>query len=177
MKQEISALMDGELEADHASSVIGRIIGNPSLQSEWAVYHMIGDALREQAFAAFDVGERVRQRLAEEPPVLAPRRSLLKSVRVYALSAAASIAAVAMVGWVVLQGQSEGERSVVAQHSSSAIASAAPAASPVRPASVLPPSGLNDYLLVHHGYSPSTQIQGMATYIRAVAHPEVEARQ
>lgn len=173
MKQEISALMDGELEADQARTVIGRLGSDPSLQNEWAVYHLIGDALREQAFAAFDVQERVRRRLTEEPTVLAPRRSLARSVRLYVLSAA-SVAAVALVGWVVLQGQSGSEGPAFTRPAS--VIAGGPLANPALQAAPPPLGGLNDYLLVHQGHSPSTQIQGMATYVRAVSHPEAEAR-
>jgi sigma-E factor negative regulatory protein RseA len=174
VKQEISALMDGELEADQARVVIRRLGNDPSLQSEWAVYHLIGDALREQAFAAFDVRERVRRRLTEEPTVLAPRRFLARNVRLYALSAAASVAAVALVGWVVLQGPSEGERPTLARPA--AVIAGGPLTAPALQPAAPPLSGLNDYLLVHQGHSPSTQIQGLATYVRAVSHPEAEAR-
>jgi sigma-E factor negative regulatory protein RseA len=174
VKQEISALMDGELEADQARTVIGRLGSDSSLRSEWALYHLIGDALREQAFAAFDVEEQVRRRLTEEPTVLAPRRLPARSVRLYVLSAAASVAAVALVGWVVLQGQPEGERPAFTQPAS--VIAGGPWTHPALQAAPPPLGRLNDYLLVHQGHSPSTQIQGMATYVRAVSHPEAEAR-
>ncbi len=174
MKQEISALMDGELEADQVHTVIGRLGSDPSLRSEWAVYHLIGDAMREQAFAAFDVQERVRRRLTDEPTVLAPRRSLARSVRLYVLSAAASVAAVALVGWVVLQGQSGREAPAFSRPAS--VIAGGPLAHPGLQIPSPPLGGLNDYLLVHQGHSPSTQLQGMTTYVRAVSRPEAEAR-
>lgn len=174
MKQEISALMDGELEADQARTVIGQLGSDPSLRSEWALYHLIGDALREQAFAALDVEEQVRRRLTDEPTVLAPRRLLARSVRLYVLSAAASVAAVALVGWVVLQGQSEGEGPAFTRPAS--VIAGGPLTSPALQGTPPPLGRLSDYLLVHQGHSPSTQIQGMATYVRAVSHPEAEAR-
>jgi hypothetical protein len=38
------------------------------------------------------------------------------------------------------------------------------------------PSGTNDYLLAHQGFSPRVSLQGMAPYVRTVSEQAVEPR-
>jgi hypothetical protein len=38
------------------------------------------------------------------------------------------------------------------------------------------PSGTNDYLLAHQGFSPRVSLQGMAPYVRTVSERGQEAR-
>ena len=45
-----------------------------------------------------------------------------------------------------------------------------------RPAVVPLPSGTNDYLLAHQGFSPRVSLQGMAPYVRTVSERGQEAR-
>lgn len=180
MTQDISALMDGELEAGQASTVIARVTRNPELQEEWAIYHLIGDAIRHSVGYPMDLTRRVSEKLEAEPAALAPRRSPPRSsARVYALSAAASVAAVAMVAWVVLQSAPDVNQPVIAQPQTAPAAMpiaalvTAPAAAPRAanaPNSRLP-SAVGEYLMAHQEYSPSTQIQGVAPYIRTVSDP------
>ena len=59
---------------------------------------MIGDALRGEYLLFRDFSQRVTHPLAQEPTVLAPRRSAVKRITVYALSAAASLSAMALAG-------------------------------------------------------------------------------
>ena len=61
---------------------------------------MIGDALRGEYLLFRDFSQRVTHHLAQEPTVLAPRRSAVKRITVYALSAAASLSAIALLGWI-----------------------------------------------------------------------------
>ena len=46
MTQELSSLMDGELEADEAGRVIRGCCGNEALKQKWQAYHLIGEAMR-----------------------------------------------------------------------------------------------------------------------------------
>jgi sigma-E factor negative regulatory protein RseA len=123
-------------------------------------------------------GERFAQRLAQEPTVLAPPRRTFKTVAAYAMSAAASLAAVAWVGWLAF-----GTSQVVAPPPR-IVAAPAPVVSVVEPAPAPkvqlanePYDGtLNEYLMAHTGFSPSTTLQGVASYIRSVASQPVENR-
>lgn len=175
MKQDISALMDGELEASQASSVIGQIGRNPGLQEQWAIYHLIGDAIRHSVEYPRDLTRKVSEKLEAEVTVLTPRRLPRRSsARVYVVSAAASVAAVAMVAWVMLQSAPEVARPVIAQPQSAPMATlvaTTPAvAQRTAGSSAAPlPRAIDEYLLAHQEYSPSTQIQGVAPYIRTVS--------
>jgi hypothetical protein len=79
------------------------------------------------------------------------------------LSAAASLAAVAMVAWVAF-GPQEGAPQT---------AKLAPPQEQVQvpsgAAQVAPPDTANDYLYAHQGYSPRNSLQGVAPYVRMVS--------
>jgi sigma-E factor negative regulatory protein RseA len=160
----ISALMDGELSADDARRQIGNLKTDVALRTRWDDFHLIGDALRGETQLSPQFGELLARRLAAEPTVLAPHRlrSPLKRITTYAMSAAASLGAVALVAWVALTPTAPTN-----------IAVAVPAPQPIGPAepppNVASDGRMNDYLLAHQGFSPSTAIQGLAPYIRSVS--------
>ena len=161
----ISALMDGELDGPQAEREIARLKSDIALREYWATYHVIGDAMRGQAVLSSDFSSSLSQRLAAEPTVLSPYRSSrqFKRSATYALSAAASLVAVAFVAWVAV-----GPNASVTQQ-----ATLTPAVAPVQAgaslASVSSDGHMNEYLLAHQGFSPSTAIQGLAPYIRSVS--------
>jgi sigma-E factor negative regulatory protein RseA len=164
----ISALMDGELGADDARRQIGNLKNDAALRARWDDFHLIGDALRGESQLSPQFGELLARRLAAEPTVLAPRRlrSNVKRIATYAMSAAASLGAVALVAWVAL---------APAPATNMAGPVPVPASSPIKPAeaaalaSVSSEGHMNEYLLAHQGFSPSTAIQGLAPYIRSVS--------
>jgi sigma-E factor negative regulatory protein RseA len=102
MKSKISALMDGELDSEDVAGMIAQLKKTDGLRDEWATYHLIGDALR-QSTASIDITQRVSAELAAEPTILAPQPPVGHKFKVFALSAAASVATVAVVGWMSLQ--------------------------------------------------------------------------
>ena len=165
--ERISQLMDGELDAKSAQHELNRLRPDSELREHWDSYHLIGDALRGEPILSRTFGRRLSERLAGEPTILAPRRSIGRKVTAYALSAAASLSAVALVGWVAIGTQTS-------TLNSGAIATApVPArvdlpAPKVQPASVPYDGAHNEYLMAHTGFSPSTAIQGVAPYIRSV---------
>jgi sigma-E factor negative regulatory protein RseA len=155
MKQRLSAMMDDAAADDECASCVRGLKDDPELRATWDVYHLIGDALR--GHTAPDIAARVRQRLEAEPTILAPRASAPSRRRTawQALSLAASVAAVALVGWMALplvQGPGE---------------PAQPVAQVVEPVPVA--RGVGDYLLAHQRFSPAVAIGGIAPYIRSVA--------
>lgn len=172
---KISALMDGELDEPQARQEYARLRQNGELRQIWDTFHVIGDALRGERLLLTDVAGVLSKRLAEEPTVLAPQRGARK-VTTYVLSAAASLAAVALVSWVALSPQSAPvPREDVAGVRPPVIlpATIAPPVA-VTPVVSVPDEGRrNEYLLAHQGFSPSTAIQGVAPYIRSVSarHP------
>ncbi len=169
--ERFSALMDGELEAQEADAELNRLKGDPEGLEAWETFHLIGDALRGQGGLAADVLPRVAARLAGEPTVLAPRRRKpLASPRRLALSLAATVCGIAVVAWLALnQGgyvdEPRGE-SLLADAGQQAQVNA-----PVQVAGA--PVGnnaaVNDYLIAHQEFSPSTAMQGMVSYVRTVS--------
>ncbi len=78
-KEQISALADGELDATQVKRLIQNM-SDPELHAAWGRYHLIGDLIRsDDAAAPISAGfsTRFAERLAAEPPLLAPKRSLI----------------------------------------------------------------------------------------------------
>lgn len=159
MKQQISALMDGELFEDEAETLLDKLKHNPAAHSEWQTYHLISDALRQPDHLHSNISSAMRERLQAEPTVLAPQRRTGRRMQMYALSAAASVMALAMVAWMSVQiGSEPAVQTAAVQQPSGA-----------RPASFPSDKGLNGYLMAHQEFSPSADVQGAASYIRTVA--------
>ena len=159
MKQEISALMDGELFEDEAENLLDRIKRDSDTHRHWMAYHLIGDVLRQPEYIHCDLSAKVRQRIQDEPTVLAPRgRAVKQKMRALALSAAASVAAVVAVAWMSLQISPEALPQMAMQQ---------PA---LRPASAQIQPKSNGYLMAHEEFSPSVDINGGASYIRTVSY-------
>ena len=164
MKETLSAWMDSELSEQQAGSLLPRLKQDAALRLNWDCYHLIGDALR--GVHGPDLSAGMRARLDAEPTVLAPqRRSHPERLRWAAMSVAAGAAAVVFVGWMALSGpQPETVQIAIAP------------AAPVQPAAVQAGAGANDYLLAHQRYSPSSAMQGVASYVRTVAEERNSAR-
>jgi sigma-E factor negative regulatory protein RseA len=157
MKENLSAWMDCELRDQEARLLPQQLKRDAQLRDNWDCYHLIGDALR--GVQGPDLCAKIRARLEAEPTVLAPqRRNPAERLRWYALSAAASIAAVAFVGWMALSGVPQDSLQIAA----------VPAAADKQ---VAVPAGevANNYLLAHQRYSPSNAMQGVASYVRTVS--------
>jgi negative regulator of sigma E activity len=166
MKEQISALMDGELDERAAAEAIERLRREAEALETWRVYHLISDGMRDTRLLSAGFTARVTERLAAEPTVFAPSSLPGRTpVQRFALAAAASVAAVALVGWLAFAPQPE-----VSQQ----IAQTQPALTPV--VNVPLPSMANDYLLAHQGFSPRVSLQGMAPYVRTVADRSDEPR-
>jgi sigma-E factor negative regulatory protein RseA len=166
MKDRISVLMDGELDDKAAAELISNLARDGEGGDAWRTYHLIGDAMRGTAPLTEDFAARVVWKLADEPTVLAPRALQPQPRRWFAASAAASLAAVALVGWLAFAPQPQVAPAPVAQTQP---AEAKPAIVPL-------PTAANDYLLAHQGFSPRVSLQGMAPYVRTVAEHPLEPR-
>jgi sigma-E factor negative regulatory protein RseA len=164
--ENISRLMDGELDDDGLEAVCGQLKRADGMDA-WACYHVIGDALRGTDGLAPGFGRRFAARLAAEPTVLAPRARPRRAAAV-AWAAAASIAAVAVVGTVAY--------STLDMPPAAMAMAKAREASTVRAAQVRPQGVPADYVLAHQEYSPAATIQGIGPQLRAVAAPAADAR-
>ena len=171
MEDRISALMDGELDDKAAAQTIDTLTQDREALDSWRMYHLISDALRDTQVLSAGFASRVAAELAKEPTVLSPRG--LKSGRAQpprrALAWAAGVAAVALVGWLGFAPQQIAVAPL-------AQAPKTPASPELKPAIVPLPSGTNDYLLAHQGFSPRVSLQGMAPYVRTVSEQPQELR-
>jgi sigma-E factor negative regulatory protein RseA len=170
MKDKISALMDGELDDGSAGEAISALGRDREALDTWRTYHLISDALRQSRLLSEGFAARVADKLAAEPTVVAPGRLRAGSRTWFALSAAASLAAVALVGWLAF-GPQHGNAPPQAP-----LAQVQPVPETRKPAIVPLPSETNDYLLAHQGFSPRVSLQGMAPYVRTVSEQAQEAR-
>lgn len=157
MKQEISALMDGEMFEDQADACLDKLKRHPEAQQDWDRYHLIGDALRQPDHICRSFEKSFHERLQAEPTVIAPYSRTSQRVRNFALSAVASIMALALVVWLSLQVGTEPAPQVASVQQENI--------SSVRPVS----AQSDDYLRAHQEYSPSADVHGAASYIHAVA--------
>jgi sigma-E factor negative regulatory protein RseA len=161
--ERISALMDGELESGEIPGELKRVEGDDELMRNWETYHLIGDALRQDGVRGAGFADRFRATLAEEPTVLAPRPlAKPRNVRLYALSAAATVAGVAAVGWLAFINQP----AAIDGGAGRLALNAQPAAT--APAVLEADASMDEYLRAHHAYSPSAAIPGVAPYLRNV---------
>lgn len=159
MNEDLSRLMDGDLDEAEVDRVLSEC-RQPAALATWLCYQVIGDALRGAPDAPPAISRRFAQALAAEPTVLcAPRRQ--HAVATWAWAAAASIAAVAVVGWTAFT-LTDDPRTAIAK---------AREATAITAASVRPQALPQDYVLVHQEYSPATALQGVSPYLRAVSAP------
>jgi len=150
----------------------------------------------QQRLPHSNFNQRLRARLAAEPTILSPhpvRQKTIERLGIswlapffrksafnnYLLAAAASVTAVAMVSWAVLELEA-GPRPAVSL-AKKAIDKTVPmnerqavigvSAKALTAPSVEDPGSqyLQEYLLAHQGLSPSTAIQGVAAYVRSVS--------
>ena len=185
MKDRISLLMDGELDDQAAAQLLDALGRDREAAEAWRAFHLVGDALRGTAPLSDGFTARVAWKLAEEPAVLAPRRLPRREPRRWvALSAAASVAAVALVGWVAFgPQQGAGPEAPVAQVAPVVRAPQVPVPPPLArqdtpsttPAAMPFTSATNDYLLAHQGFSSGISLQGMVPYVRTVSESSLEA--
>ena len=183
MQEKISALMDGELDADDAAVVIEQFRNAEELRERWVAYHLISDALGQSEVKPLDITRRVNARLMAEPTVSTVSSATLlhpaPKRRPTAYAAAASIAAAMVGGWIILQTTQESDllRQNLADNRTSPSTSAATVA-PVATYPVIPAKAsiaasesaqINDYLLAHRQFSPSTTIQGAVPFMRTSA--------
>ena len=160
----ISAFIDGETSPTEAREAMARLKGSDDCCETWRTFHLIGDVMRGDALLREDFVARFSERLAHEPALLAPRMIWRRAVN-YALSAAASIAAVAVVLTLVLTDNPlKPQVQIAAAPKTESASQVAP-----RPVAAAHQGRVNEYLMAHQEYSPSTALQGVAPYVRTVA--------
>jgi sigma-E factor negative regulatory protein RseA len=154
MKDQLSALIDGEFDMQEASHILTATKTGGELKEAWQHYHLIGDAMRGDMSTHHNLSHRVLTALESEPTVLAPSsalahesasaKSAFQSTKFWSI--AASAAAILFVGLAMLQ-QQFGTTNEIA---------------PVEIAQSLP----LEYLEAHQAAAPS----GAAYYIQNVSY-------
>ena len=140
-REQISALVDGELAGPHVDVALAAL-RQESGQANWAVYHQIGDVLRSDDMAitlSAGFAERMSARLDAEPTIVAPlvsknspdtlvsteavnpSKEVSRSVKRWALPGMVAAAAMATVAFVTtpqlmvaMKGEPAGEYVVAA---------------------------------------------------------------
>lgn len=148
MTQEISSLMDGELDHNEAERAVRSCCTGREAADTWRTYHLIGDVMRGGMPHPTGTAERVWKALADEPAIIArPKRMYETTIGRVAIAAAASVATIGVVGWIGTQGgQAPAASPIVAGKEVPA-----PAVQPVANTQVVPAATLDvqDYLNAH----------------------------
>ncbi|MFZ2628695.1 MAG: sigma-E factor negative regulatory protein [Rugosibacter sp.] len=175
MKIQISALMDGELDAHEAADALRALSRDAMQQKDWHLYHLIGDALRQEPFLAMDIAARVAPLLALEPTVLAPVRTARNRPRWQRplMAAAATVAGVALVAWVALAPVAESGHPAIASAKPPVAAANVALAANTSPAADDQSAYLQEYLVAHQAYAPSGSLIGGSNHIRTVTAASV----
>ena len=164
MKQQLSACMDGELDLNDNPHLLTILSKNDDLDQVWKMYHLIGDALRHDTMLSRNLTASTMQQLKSEAVVLAPKRHIMNQwlSHHYAGSLAASITAVAFVGWAIWQAQGIPSTTpqIVVQSSLQ-----------VATKDSLPVETFNQYMLAHHEYASGNAMQ-YASDVKTVSYTE-----
>lgn len=166
MNNDISALMDGELEESLTPMTLNQL-QRADAQASWRTYHLISDVLKGYPPTFSDIGAKVAERLTDEPTILAPQKRRSKTMPIAAISAAASLAAVAFVGWVALQTNVGNVNDALVASNYEFLRNFA-----MQPKPDAISVDVNPYLLAHQEFSPSTNMHGVGPYLRTVSEVE-----
>jgi len=168
MKENISALLDGEgndLERERALRALGT---DPVLRGAWERYHLASAAIRRELDVMVSPGlaDRLHERLQHEAQENTGRRRLSPRVLKFTagLAIAASVATVAILNLPPLISPSA--VSVARNASSPAVGK-----NTVADARQTPPeqqSALNLYLVQHGEFTPAAGMNGMLSYVRVL---------
>lgn len=182
MKTRVSALMDGELETHECDGTLRALRGDATLRDEWREFQLVGDALRGESGLDVDLTARVMSALDTEPVVLAPQpTSVSRSAWLRpALALAASLAGVAVVGWVAMApavsplGDGIGPLARTSQSEPVARQARAKRIEPVAQVAEVTASTsiserLHEYLVAHQAHSPAGGLEAGTRYVRTVS--------
>lgn len=176
---EVSALFDGELEPHEIRPALRAAVGDEAMRERWQAYVLIGDQLRGESVEVSGMAASVMARIAEEPVVLAPRNLKRPTGQHPMLALAASVAGVAVVGWLALTGNPQSapaDMRTAAVSPASTLAMVTKPVAPVRPEANVQSSkpaaalrsDMSEYLLAHQTQSASFRLGDGVQQVRAV---------
>jgi len=180
-RAELSALFDDEAVGDAELRTLAAVPRDPELQDSWRLYAVIGDCLRGESMSPRDSASAVMARLRHEPVVLAPRPAA-RGRHHPSLALAASLAGVAVVGWLAwVDGTTDPG---VAGH----FAAVPPAPTfvtaqivrgdniPTTPAAERAHSEMNEYLFAHHMQTSAVRLGDGTERVRTISRVAGVAR-
>ena len=176
----MSALFDGELEPHEIVPAVRVVVNDEAVREAWQSYALIGDQLRGETAVVPDIAAAVMSRLQDEPVVLAPRNLAQTSRHRPLLALAASVAGVAVVGWLALAGNPRtaglsGNLAAVSPAPTLPDAGAPPLLAQVgtqpSPTAPIPAvrSDMSEYLLAHQTQSSSFRLGDGTQQVRTVS--------
>ncbi|MBF4991936.1 sigma-E factor negative regulatory protein [Methylophilus sp. QUAN] len=140
MKQQLSALVDGEVDVERCEHIFLAAKSTGEVAQAWRDYHVIRDVLREECWVESDMTSRIMAQLDDEPTMLVPQ-AVTVSDKVthirprfskYSWSIAASVAAAFFVGMFVLNQPEVGAPTQIADNDT------------------------DQYVVAHHNYAPNS---------------------
>jgi sigma-E factor negative regulatory protein RseA len=178
--EHLSSLIDGELDAHETAAVLDALCRDAELQRRWSDLQLVGDALRSTEVAACHVDgfcARVRNALADEPTILAPRavRPRLRRYAIPGIAVAASVAAIAFIAVPLLRAPAI---DVAAQKQSPAFAAAPVVANADQQqgqaaskaaAAIANARALDPYFAAHRELTAGTPLPRATAYLRTSA--------
>ncbi|MBT0961390.1 sigma-E factor negative regulatory protein [Denitromonas iodatirespirans] len=171
MKERISALLDGDVDAQAMEPVLGSVRASADVRRQWDRYCLIGDALRGEVDLSQDLTARVMARLEDEPTVLVPvalrRNETPRPSWRKLMPLAASVAGVAVVGWLAFPVASDSPANTAAIQM--ARMTPAPMATKVVADDKRDNEPLRAYLFAHQSLSNQGAIPAVAPFVRTVA--------
>lgn len=169
MKENISALLDGEgndLECERALRALG---ADAALRATWERYHLASAAIRREldVVVSPDLAGRIHECLRHETQSETTRRFFTPRLLKFSagLAIAASVATVSLLNLPPL-----------VTPSAVPIARQATGKNSVADARQTPPeqrSALNPYLVQHGEFTPAAGMNGMLSYVRVVGRDSV----
>lgn len=185
-REQISALMDGELE-NGSASVLSALKDNPECRKIWKHYHLIGESLRGTLpkYVDMHLADRISAAIQNEPAILAPASStnqFLKPAIGFAIAASVTVVAIlgvrqAGIGPAATSTPVVAENQAAPAHYEVATITAGPAVQAEvanYQADEEAEARLNRYLVNYNEYRTNAGVQGMLPYVRIVAHEVVE---
>lgn len=174
--EALSSLMDGELGAEEAHGLLDALCAKPRLRDEWAAFHVVADALQSTEVAATHSSAfcaRMREAIAREPAILAPRalagRSPLRRYLAPGLAVAASAAVIGFVAVPLMRAPDQAP--AVQQAAVRALPAAAPVAAAEQTArraaaTVANARAFQAYLVAHRELTTGAALPRATPYLR-----------
>ena len=186
IREQISALLDGELPASEQPLLLERLARDPALRAHWSHYQLIGDSLRNTLPERIDLdlADRVMAAIETVPEQRAGMASVVReALKPLAwLAVAASVAVVAVLTVQQVRTPEPGAMQVAANPPMQASQPVPEAYVRVQGTRWAAPAGhvqppqvgtqLNEYLVNHSEYAASGGMPGMQPYVRIVGYDQ-----